>query len=447
VLRIGLEAAPELPDLPVYDLLAIAVCLLASAFFSSAETALTSLAESRVRQLQDEFPHLRKRFQTWLDNAPRLIATLLVGNNVVNIAASVLGARVARRYLDSWADAVAVGTMTLVILTFGEVIPKTFAKRAATFWAPRVIRGVCFLDTVLHPLSWVFSRIGHSLADRAENAGVPSEPSVTEGELQHMIDIGEREGVLGADHGDMLRAVLEFEDTLVKEVMVPRTEIQAVPIDSPLQEVLAIVNSSGHSRLPVYRGQIDNIIGMLHVKDLLPHLGTGDACSNFDWKAHVRAAPKAVPETQKLSALLRQMKIRREHMAIVVDEFGGTSGLVTLEDVLEEIVGEIQDEYDAEEPLVREESDGRFVADARVPLRDLGEKLGVAFPDAGDYETLGGFVAHLFGRLPERGARIEWESLALTVRDADARRVRFVEIRRVAPPSGEAGAAESADRE
>jgi CBS domain containing-hemolysin-like protein len=338
--------------------------------------------------------------------------------------------------------------MTLLLLSFGEVAPKVFAKRAATYWAPRVIRWVCLIDALLRPLSWLFSRLGKATVRTAGAAGVPDEPTVTETEIEHMIDLGEREGVLAAEPSEMLRSVLEFQDTVVKEVMVPRTEMVAVSASASLPDVLSVVNSSRHSRFPVYRDRLDNVVGLLCVKDLLRHVGEPDGCDTFDWKQHIRPNPMFVPETQKVSKLLREMQTQKLHMAIVVDEFGGTSGIVTLEDILEEIVGEIQDEYDAEEPLVQEQGDGRFLADARVPLWDLGQRLGREFPDAGDYETLGGFVAHLAGRLPERGAKLEWEGLTLTVRDADARRVRRVEIlRQPEPPAPPADGGKPPDAE
>ncbi|MBI5499342.1 MAG: HlyC/CorC family transporter [Deltaproteobacteria bacterium] len=426
--------------MPTYDLLGILVLLLCSAFFSSAETALTALSEARIRQLQDERPKLRPYFQRWLDHTSRFIATLLVGNNIVNIAASVLGARVAHLYLQRWADAAAVGVMTLLVLSFGEVAPKVFAKRAAPYWAPRIIRVVCFLDTILRPLSWLFAKLGKATVRTAGAAGVPTEePTVTETEIEHMIDLGEREGVLAAEHSELLRSVLEFEDTVVKEVMVPRTEMVALDITAKLPEVLALLNASRHSRFPVYRDLRDKIVGTLHVKDLVAHVARDEKCDTFDWTQHVRPNPMFVPETQKVSKLLRDMQTRRLHIAIVVDEFGGTSGFVTLEDILEEIVGEIQDEYDAEEPLIVDQGGGRFLADARVPLWDLGQRLGTEFPQDVDYETLGGFVSHHLHRVPERGAHFDWNGFVFTVRDADARRVRRVEIAARSTPSEPVG--------
>ena len=423
-------------DPPVYDLAGIVLLLLCSAFFSSAETALTALSEARIRQIQSERPGLRKHFQRWLDHPARIMAAMLVGNNIVNVAASVLGARVASLYLASWADVVAVGVMTFLLLSVGEVAPKVFAKRFATWWAPRVVRPVYWIDIALRPLSWFFSKLGRAMVRTAGAAGVPTEePTVTETEIEHMIDLGEREGVLLAHEGELLRSALEFEDTIVKEIMVPRTEIVALNIGARLDEVLSIVNDSRHSRFPVFRERRDNVIGTLHVKDLLRHVGERTSCETFDWTQHVRPDPLFVPEMQKISKLLRDMQTRRLHIAIVVDEFGGTSGMVTQEDILEEIVGEIQDEYDAEEPMIQDLGDGRFLADARVPLWDLGQHLDAEFPDAGDYESLGGFVSHRLGRLPERGAHFEWHDLVFTVREADARRVRRVEIHKKPHPS------------
>ncbi|MBN1773217.1 MAG: HlyC/CorC family transporter [Deltaproteobacteria bacterium] len=435
-----------MPEAPMYEFVGILLLLLASAFFSSAETALTALSEARIRQLQDEHPSLRKHFQRWLDRPARMMATLLVGNNIINVAASVFGARIAHRYLGSWADAAAVGIMTLLLLSFGEVAPKVFAKRAAPYWGVKVIRWVCLFDWLLRPLSLLFSGLGRATVRGAEAAGVGTEgATVTETEIEHMIDLGERDGVLEKQHGDMLRSVLEFEDTTVKEIMVPRTEMVVVSIAAPLADVLRMVNESRHSRFPVYRDRLDNVVGTLHVKDLLRHVGEVTTCQTFDWTEHVRPKPLFVPETQKISDLLREMQTRRLHLAVVVDEFGGTAGLVTLEDVLEEIVGEIQDEYDAEEPLIQEDADGHLLADARVPLWDLGQHLHTEFPEDNDYGTLGGFVTHELGRLPERGAQFEWRGYGFTVREADARRVRRVEIRRPPPAADDPDAPKSRD--
>ena len=274
-----------------------------------------------------------------------------------------------------------------------------------------------------------------------------TEPTVTGTEIEHMIDLGEREGVLAHEHSTLLRSALEFEDTVVEEVMVPRTDMVALDITATLPEMLALVKASRHSRFPVYRERRDKIVGTLHVKDLVAHVGQLDGCETFDWTQHVRPSPLFVPETQKVSKLLRDMQTRRLHLAIVVDEFGGTSGFVTLEDILEEIVGEIQDEYDAEEPLIIDQGGGRYLADARVPLWDLGQKLDIEFPSEVDYETLGGFVTHHLNRVPERGAHFEWNAFLFTVHDADARRVRRVEIvsrpRASQPPTEGSGAGDA----
>jgi CBS domain containing-hemolysin-like protein len=429
------EARLELGSSPLAsELLGVGVLVVLSAFFSSAETALTALTVGRLKQIQEEKPKLRRYLQRWLDHPGSILATLLVANNVVNVAVSVLSARIAHFYLGTWADAIAVGAATLILLSFGEVVPKVFAKRTAPYWATRVIRPVCWIDSLLRPVSWIFSRLGAVALRGADAAGVAAEPSVTEDELEHLIDVGEREGVLAHERGEMLRSVLEFQDTMVKEIMVPRTEMVAVPVTAPLDDVLRIVQDSRHSRIPVYRDRYDNLVGVLYVKDLLRYVGRAPPAAETGWTEIVRPSPMFVPETQKVSALLHDMQTRRLHLAVIVDEFGGVSGLVTLEDVLEEIVGEIQDEDDAEEPLVQQRDDGSLLADARINLWDLGEKVEREFPDDADYETLGGFVTASLGHVPHRGESFEWNGLAFTVREADARRVHRVEIRVANPP-------------
>jgi CBS domain containing-hemolysin-like protein len=257
---------------------------------------------------------------------------------------------------------------------------------------------------------------------------------------------------------ELLNSVLEFADRVVKEIMVPRTRMVAVDKDAPPEEVVRVVTENPYSRMPVYQDTVDNVVGILLVRDIVQELKNGPV-SGIPLERYLKA-PFFVPEQMKISRLLKEMQRRKTHLAVVVDEFGGTSGLVTLEDVLEEIVGEIQDEADAESAPVKALGDGLFLADATIPLRDLEEYLNaqhgdggegppppVRFPEEGDYETLGGFVTATAGRVPPVGAAIDWDSLTLTVRAGDERRVARVEIaRKAAPASRRAQAAERAAR-
>jgi CBS domain containing-hemolysin-like protein len=266
---------------------------------------------------------------------------------------------------------------------------------------------------------------------------------VTGEEIEYLIEMGTREGVLDEVKEELLNSVLEFADRVAKEVMVPRTRMVAVDVQAPPEELVRIVTENPYSRMPVYQGSIDDVIGILLVRDIVPALRAGGG-TGLSLEKTLKPA-FFVPEQMKISRLLKEMQRRKTHIAVVVDEFGGTSGLVTLEDVIEEIVGEIQDEADAESAPVKSLGEGLWLADAAVPLHDLEEILNarpggegaspgaeVRFPEEGDYETLGGFVTATAGRVPAVGAQFRWDGLTFTVRAGDERRVSKVEIARSA---------------
>jgi CBS domain containing-hemolysin-like protein len=303
------------------------------------------------------------------------------------------------------------------------------------------------LSWVLWPVSIVVTRF--TSATLGALGGKPSSaPSVTGEEIEYFIEMGTREGVLDAVKEELLNSVLEFADRVAKEVMVPRTRMVAIDVGSAPEELVRVVTENPYSRMPVYQGTIDNVIGILLVRDIVPAL-RADAGQGLSLEKSLKPA-FFVPEQMKISRLLKEMQRRKTHIAVVVDEFGGTSGLVTLEDVIEEIVGEIQDEADAEAAPVKALGEGHWIADAAVPLHDLEELLNarpegegpgsdVRFPEEGDYGTLGGFVTATAGRVPPVGSEIRWDGLTFTVRAGDERRVTKVEIARraetaAAPP-------------
>ncbi len=435
--------------------------LLGSAFCSGAETALTALGEVRARQLVESGGRRARLLGLWVTHPERVLSTLLVGNTLVNIGAGALAGDVASAtaaahgFGTGRAIAVATALTTIVILFFGEVMPKTFAKRHPVRIAVAVI-------PVVHALFWALWPVSHGLVRAAgflmglvgSRAG-PA-PAVTSEEIEYLIEVGTREGVLDEVKEELLNSVLEFADRVVKEIMVPRTRMVAIDKDAPPEEVVRIATENPFSRMPVYEGSVDNVVGILLVRDIIQEFKKGPVKS-IPLERYLKPA-FFVPEQMKISRLLKEMQKRKIHLAVVVDEFGGTSGLVTLEDVLEEIVGEIQDEADAETAPVKAQGDGIYLADATIPLRDLEEYLNsqndgleeppaeVRFPEEGDYETLGGFVTATAGRVPAVGAIVDWNGLTFTIRAGDERRVTRVEIARrphapERPPAAERPAA------
>jgi CBS domain containing-hemolysin-like protein len=425
--------------IPTWELLVIVVCLAGSFFFSATETALTSLSEAKTRQLIEQATGRSRALHLWLAHPDRILTTLLFGNTLANIGASAATTDVVARTGTHYAVAIATGLTTLVVLSFCEVIPKTLAKRQPVTAARWVAPMVVLLYWLLRPATFILLGMTDGLV---RLFGVPKKnaPPVTGAEIEYLIDLGGREGVLDDVKKQLLSSVLEFADLLVKEIMVPRTQIVGLERDASFEETMRVVGESEHSRIPVYGGGVDNIVGILFVKDLASDLQKGLQAHGFKLERYVKPT-FFVPELMKISRLLREFQKRKTHMAVVVDEFGGTSGLVTLEDVVEEIVGEIQDEYDVEERSFKALPNGRFVAEGTAPLREIEGALGVEFPEDGDYETLGGFLTSLSGKVPAPGSLVVWNGLSFMVRSADERRVARVEIGRM-----KEGASESPPR-
>jgi len=420
--------------IPTWELATLVFCLLSIAFFSASETSLTALPDAKTRHIV-EAANGKSLLAIWLRAPERVLATLLVGNTVASVGASALATSIVEAAGIPHGVAIATGVMTLVVLFFGELTPKTFAKRHAEKVARLLIPLIWLVWLLLSPVTWVVVGLTRRLMPTQK--GHKPAPSTTAEEIEYLIDLGTREGVLDAVKEELLNSVLEFADLLVKEIMVPRTRVVALDRAMGFDEVMKLVNEAEHSRLPVYEESIDNVLGVVNIKDILKDLRKAEA-SAFKLERYVRP-PFFVPEVMKISRLLKEFQKRKTHLAIVVDEFGGTSGIVTLEDVVEEIVGEIQDEHDVEEKPVKQLAPGKFLAEASVSLRALEETLGVSFPEEGDYETLGGFLTATAGRVPPPGSCLGWNGLAFTVRAGDERRVTKVEIVRAGEPVAPVG--------
>ena len=425
--------------------------LLASAFTSATETGLTALGEVRARQLVESGGRRARLLRLWLEHPERVLSTLLIANNVFTIGAGALAGDIAAGVAagagvtPGTALAVATAVATAVVLFFGEIVPKTVAKRHPVRVALTNMPLVHFLYWALWPVSTGLVRATSALVGLFGGGKNPPAPAVTSEEIEYLIEVGTREGVLDEVKEELLNSVLEFADRVVKEIMVPRTRMVALDKEVPPEEVVRIVTENPYSRMPVYEGSVDNVVGILLVRDIIQELRKGPL-RGIPFERLLKPA-YFVPEQMKISRLLKEMQKRKTHLAVVVDEFGGTSGLVTLEDVIEEIVGEIQDEADVESAPIKALGDGNHLADATVPLRELEEYLNhaveglaqdreheIRFPEEGDYETLGGFVTATAGRVPTVGSRIEWHGLTFTVRAGDDRRVTRIEISGRTPP-------------
>lgn len=408
-------------------ILIFVLCVFLLAFVSAAETALTSLSEAKTRQILETKKRRVKALKLWLNHPNRVLTTLLVGNNIAGSLSAAIATVLAGEMFDNFAIGIAAGVTTLVLLVFGEVTPKTFARHNAEAIAPLAMTLLMPFYWLFYPLvfmlTWTAAIAVRLLGGRSSSKG----PLATEEDITYMIRLGNKEGVLATAEGEMLESVIEFRDTLVKEAMVPRTRIYWLERAASLSEVRAQVLEHGHSRWPVYEDNWDNVVGIFNTKDLL--------LSEQDWTEQIRPA-LFVPEVMKLGELLKEFQRGKAHLAVVVDEYGGTAGIISLEDVLEEIVGEIRDEYDDEEEhLFTRISENHYEANGHASIYDLGDALNLSFPEEEDYESLAGFLIATYGKMPPKGTDIDFQGWRFSIEKADEKKITRVKICLISPES------------
>jgi putative hemolysin len=428
------------------EIVVIAILVLLNGLFAAAEIALVTVRRSRIRQLVDEGDQRARRVARLTDQPGRLLATIQLGITFVGfLAAAFAGAAIAGQLADTLrsigplsasADLLALLIVTLVItlvtIVFGELVPKTLALAHAERYALALVRPVELLGRILSPIVSLLTAITHWVTRLLGVSGV-SDEVITSEELRILVERGGEQGTIEAEEEQMIGGVLELGERRVHEVMVARVDIAALSVDAALGEIVQTIVSQGHSRIPVYEGSIDNIVGMLYAKDLLPYL-VGD-----DQPPPIRSllrAPLFVPESMPVDDLLHSLQRRRVHIAIVLDEHGGTAGLVSIEDLIEEIVGEIQDEYDEEEPMIVPVGDDEARVDGRADVDDLLEHFDTRLEgdDQEEFDTVGGLVYHYIGDVPKVGDQVSVDGLRFTVEATDGRRVRTVLVARIVKP-------------
>ncbi len=433
------------------------VLVLLHAFFAAGQVAIISIRKSRLSQLAEEGHREAAWAANLAEDATRLLATTelalkLLGFLAVALTASVYAAPMAvwlsglnPPWPASLSYSVAIGLitlgLTLLVLIFGELIPKEIAAHNPepfALWAVYPMRAIALVASPLARVVVTVSRLLTGLSDETP----PGLPFITEEEIKTLVDAGEEGGVIEEDEKRMIYSIFEFGDTLVREVMVPRIDVVAVEVSSRLSDALAVIIQAGHSRIPVYEETIDNIVGMLYAKDLLrywcPPAPGKDNPNNLKLKDILRDV-FYVPETKKVDELLQELQQRKVHIAVVVDEYGGTAGLVTIEDILEEIVGEIQDEYDTdEEAPVEVINPDEIIFNGRVTVGDVNQTMNVELPtDSGD--TLGGLIYSSLGRVPAAGDKARIRDVELSVLAVAGRRIKKVKVTRLAGEGGLSG--------
>ncbi len=404
----------------------LVVLILLGVFFSASETALFSSNRLHLRGLRERGDRRALLAHRLLEDPGQLLTTLLVGNTIADIGASVLATSIALSLLGRHGEWVAFVGVTLLVLIVSEIAPKTLAARHADRVALWVAGPITGFARLFGPLIRVLSVIATTLIRPFGAAITTKPPLVTAEQLRFLVQVGEEQGVIEEGERAMIHSIFEFGNTLVREVMRPRIDIVAVPASATINEALSLVTEHGHGRLPVYEGNIDHIAGAVYVRDLLPALRQGRLDQSV---MEVRRPAYFVPETKNVDELFKEMQHKKVSMAIVLDEYGGTAGLVTMEDILEEIVGEIQDEYDLEEKPVHLLDARTAVVNARTHIHEVNELLDLHLPDE-NVDTIAGLVYTLLGRVPTQGETVSLPGAELRVEKTLGQRITKVRITR-----------------
>ncbi|MFN3346346.1 MAG: hemolysin family protein [Candidatus Bipolaricaulaceae bacterium] len=407
--------------------------LFLSAFFSASETALSSLFELRIRHLLKTSKGSRAKALEHLLREPNdLITALVLCNNLVNVGASALATLLFLRLLPPELPTYVTGlvstaVMTTALLLIGEVTPKTLAKNRPEAIGLGVVVLVWYLTRALYPLVRVLRATSTGLVRPfGMDLLVREGPPITRDQFLSLIEVAEERGAITTQFADMMRRILALDQTTADEVMVPRTEVRAIEVNTPLAEAIDFVVRDGHSRYPVYRATLDHVIGILHAKDLLAHARRADSHVSL---ASLLRPVLFVPTSKPVSALLKEFQQEKAHMAVVVDEYGGVAGIVTLEDVLEEIVGEIEDEYDRkrQRTLIRRLSATEALVDGDTEVRRLNRTMGLDLP-AEEAVTVAGLILETLGDIPEPGTKVRFGTIELTVEEATEREIQTVRV-------------------
>lgn len=411
----------------------IALGLLFSALFSGAEVAFFSVINQQdLLTDQDTEGSKDRQITKMLAYPRRLLATILICNTFANIVASVLAAVVAGNMVAYFGfSVVLIYTLEVIVLTFmililSEITPKVIAINNPLKSARQISSFIYLLFKLLTPLSSLIAQSTLSLEERLPKP----DSKMTSEDIMTMAEVSEQEGSIRSDEREIIENVIEFGMTTVREIMTSRVNIVAISIDDSLNEVLQLIREKGLSRMPIYENDLDNILGVIHSKDVLPYINSDIERTTINWRTIARKA-LFVPSTKKVDDLLRDFQQEKTHIAIVVDEYGGTEGLITLDDILEEIVGEISDEYDdVEESLYKKFKSGVYIFDAKIDLDDMEDILNTELTAEDDeYETLGGLVYHLTERIPNVGERVYYEGLELTIYSVKNNRVEKLRVK------------------
>jgi putative hemolysin len=414
-------------DDQLLHLVGLGVLFVFSAFFSGSETALMSMDKLRVKYLVQKNRRGAQKLDSLLARPDHLLGAILVGNNLVNIAASVFATTFFVGLYGEQGELLTILILTPLLLILAEVCPKTYAAQYPEKVSFMVLRPIIVVMGLLMPVIWLVTGVSRLLTRFIK--GEEARPIISEDEIRSIIRVGEETGVVAKEQRRMLHGIFELSQIRVRDVMIPRTEVAGIDLNTPFEDVLRLAQHARHSRFPVFEDSLDNVVGIIHSKDILNYV---DRPQEFSMR-EVARPPYFVPESKPIETLLQSFRKRRVHLAVVVDEYGGVEGIVTLEDIVEEIVGEIQDEYDLEEVLIREVAPGRYLVDGSASLRSINRRFGLQLSEE-HANTLAGFLLRTMGTIPEVGDSCQSDGTRFTVRKVVDRRVEEIEMLLPTPP-------------
>ena len=403
-----------------------------SAFFSGSEVALFSLDKRRLKEYFSKHPVVLKYISSLLDFPRRLLVTILIGNTVVNVAASIVAVTIALDYSYLYdipvniALTVQIIFLTALIILFGELTPKILAVKNPYTFSMFIAVPIYWLSVILYPASETITELIKSVAgifniDKTKSV-------IMHDEIKHLAELGHEKGTLEENEHDLIQSIVSYKTVQVCEIMKPRVDIVAVSTETTLDEMIKTITESGHSRIPLYNDDLDEIVGIIYAKDLLPFIKDEKLKVKLNPGEIARAA-LFVPETKYINDLMAEFQEKKMHIAIIVDEYGGTSGLITLEDIIEEIIGEIRDEYDKEEEQIVKLTDTSYLVSGSLQVDELNESLNLNIPtEETDYESIGGFVLEHAESIPKEGYSFESDGVKYTVKEVAKKRIKKIQI-------------------
>ncbi|HLR21995.1 MAG TPA: hemolysin family protein [Tissierellaceae bacterium] len=408
----------------LWKIVTLIICLALSALFSASETALMSLSKIRVKQMVENKEKGADRVNKLLSDPNKLLGAILIGNNVVNVGASSLMTSLAIEIFGNTGVGIATGIMTLLILIFGEITPKSLAAQNSEEVSLKLSSFVQFVMVILTPVNFILSKITNFMIKILGGDIHASQPFITQEELKTIVGVSYKEGVLEGEEKDMIYNVFDFKDSQINDLMITRTEMTAIDVELPYEEIIHIISKEQYSRIPVYEDTMDNIIGILYLKDLLFLQGKKEG--EFNLRKYIRM-PHFTYEFKSTKDLFKEMRTNRIHMVIVIDEYGGTEGIVTMEDLIEKIVGDIEDEYDKEIDDIEVVEKDEYIVNGNVRIDEINKLIGTHI-ESEDFDTIAGFVIGLIDKIPEIGEVIEYENIKFIIESINRNRIKKIRI-------------------